>query len=186
MKMIILLWFIISVMTKAEAQDIYACISKGEAEKKREISKKNTVLENVESYQWEFGMANEKDVDRNCPKAMEFLFGKEVGSLLILMDERFFRKDRVEAGDPTLHTDIRKPDIFYAVKNIKKYYKQKSKKGLFTAADQEIFAYVVKVAIAGVDSEETTEFEKVLHDNRRSVERQIACFRQVKLRNIYE
>lgn len=183
MKMLIFLFVIVGGMMRAEAQDMYASLGKEEV-KPKEITGGEVRV--IERYQWEFWSAEEEGMARNCSKAIETLYGKEVGSLLTFMDERFVRKDRVDAGDPSLHTSIRKPGVYNAVKNIEKYYKRKSKAGLYTAADQEVFAYVVRVALACVDSEKTEEFEQALQDNRKNTEKQINCFCRVKLKNIYE
>lgn len=185
MKTIILLLLVAGGMLKVSAQDMYASIEKS-GDRTTAVTTTKKVAEKTEMYQWEFWSAEESGPLGNCSKSIEALYGKEVGYLLSLMDNCFIRRERVDAGDPSLKTSVRKPAIYNAVKNIEKFYKQKNKRNNYTVTDGETFAYVVKVALASVDTEDTESFEQALQDFRKDADGQIACFRRVKLKNIYE
>lgn len=183
MKTIIFLLLVLTMGMQVVAQDMYASLGKADGRANVEAENKVAV---EKTYRWEFWFALENTAAKECTKSTGELYGKEVGSLLDLMDGVFIGKERVDAGDPSLRTTIRKPAVYNAVKNIEKYYRQKCRQNSYMVADREAFAYVVKVALASVDTNDTLEFEKVLQDNRKNTEEQIACFCDVKLRNIYE
>lgn len=185
MKTIIFLLVILAMGMKAGAQDMYASLEKPAGRINSE-TKSNTVEKAAEIYRWEFWSSVKDVTAEECAKSAGGLYGKEVSCLLNMMDGMFIRKERVDAGDPSLRTTIRKPAVYNAVKNIEKYYKQKSKQNNYTVADSEAFAYVVKVALASIEAENTGEFEKVLQDSRKNTEEQITCFCRVKLKNLYE
>lgn len=185
MKTILFLLLIVAGIMRVNAQDMYASLEKSGHKMKTDVTG-DAVAGETDIYQWEFWSAEESGTAKSCPKSMEILYGKEVGSLLSIMNERFIRRERVDAGDPSLRTVVRKPAIYNAVKNIEKYYKQKNKKNDYLMTDRETFAYVVRVALASVDTENTTDFEQALQDARKNMEKQIACFCRVKLKNIYE
>lgn len=185
MKTIIFLLVVLVMGMKAGAQDMYASLGKLDGRINSE-TKSNVVEEVAEVYRWEFWSSVKDVTAKECAKSVGALYGKEVGCLLDMMDGMFIQKERVDAGDPSLRTTVRKPAVYNAVKNIEKYYKQKSKQNNYTVADSEAFAYIVKVALASVDTENTEEFEKVLQDNRKNTEEQITCFHRVKLTNLYE
>lgn len=185
MKTILILLLIVAGTMRVSAQDMYARLEKNRHKMKTDVTT-DVVAGETNIYQWEFWSAEESGTAKDCPKSMEILYGKEVGSLLSLMNSRFICRERVDAGDPSLRTVVRKPAIYNAVKNIEKYYKQKNKKNDYTMTDRETFTHVVRVALASVDTENTADFEQALQDTRKSMEKQIACFCRVKLKNIYE
>ena len=185
MKTILFLLLIVAGIIRVNAQDMYASLEKNGHKMKADVTT-DAVTGETDHYQWEFWSAEESGTVKSCPKSMEILYGKEVGSLLTIMNERFIRREKIDAGDPSLRTVVRKPAIYNAVKNIEKYYKQKNKKNDYTMADRETFTHVVRVALASADTENTADFEQALQDTRKSMEKQIACFCRVKLKNIYE
>ena len=185
MKTILFLLLIVGGIMRVDAQSMYASLEKSGHKMKTDVTA-DAVAGETNIYQWEFWSAEKAGTANNCPKSMEVLYGKELGNLLSLVNERFISRERVDAGDPSLRTVVRKPAIYNAVKHIEKYYKQKNKKNDYSMTDRETFAYVVRVALASVDTENTTDFEQALQEARKSIEKQIACFCRVKLKNIYE
>lgn len=179
MKSFLLFTFMMCGILQLDAQELYAKLEGTNVKSAEKKAKTEYTL------RWEFYSALKNYTDHTYAKAEEQLFGKDIACLLALLDEKFIQKDQVATGDPEIHTRVIKPIIYHSVKNITKHYKQKIRNQTFHPADSKMLAQVVKVALACVD-DNSTPFEEALKQCKKDPKRQLDCFKQVQLKNIYE
>lgn len=172
--------FLIARFLQADAQNFYANLDKNT----NKTPDRNISITTDVQY-WEFNSALTDYLDHSFAKADKQIFGKEIACLLALLDEKYIRKEQIAIGDPALHTNILKPVIYNSVKNLVRYYKQKSQNNALSTPDCEQLNHVVKVALACLE-EDTSDFEKALKKNRKKPDQQLDCFNRVRLTNIYE
>lgn len=180
MKIVFLAVVVFLGVFRVEAQKVFASLeNKGDGASVSERREDAAV-----SYRWEFWSSPLQGAVVN--RSHEEAFGNEVACLLGAVEGAFLKREQVVAGDPQVQATIRKPGIYNAVRNIEKYYRRKSKQGDYTERDAALFAHVMRVALACVDSEDSDGFEAALQQSRKEVAGQLACFRQVKLNDLYE
>lgn len=110
--------------------------------------------------------------------------GKKIAYFYELFKETYVVKEEVVPGDPMRRTVIRKPDIYNAVRSIEKNIARSVKKNELSQAQAEKdFGYVLKVALAAIDSE-TDSFEKALNEQKDS-QGLLAVFHNVNLKSLY-
>lgn len=180
MKTGLVLIFLVANFLQVDAQDFYASLDK----KTNKTSDRNISITTDVQY-WEFNSALTDYQNHSFAKADKEIFGKEIACLLALLDEKYIRKEQIAIGDPVLQTNILKPVIYNSVKNLVRYYKQKSQNNTLSTTDCEQLTHIVKVALA-CPEEDTSDFEKALKKNRKDPDQQLDCFKRVRLTNIYE
>jgi hypothetical protein len=138
-------------------------------------------------YKWEFFSAVPDSFDEAVRQAAEKNeFGQRVACLKTLVERYYIRREEVVPGDPTMRTFIRKPDVYHSVRRVEKHLRKEVKKGTLTwqQATEEL-AFVLEVAIAVIDEQDTDSFESSLGESKSNVNAQIEVFRQVKLNRLY-
>lgn len=184
-KVVSILFISISIaIGKSFAQDYnlaYHSSSPSVNEKKVEITNNNS------SYRWEFSDTNPSDFNTaEFTQVEEHELGKEVACLRYLADKSYIHRELPIPGDPTSRVIIKKQNIYDALRNVEKYYKKQTKKQLISqeeAAKQ--YSHILKVGIAAVYEEDTKSFEEALSQEKKTPEKQILLFKQVKLVSIY-
>ena len=162
-------------------------------EKSKSINEASEVFPNTagesktKSYLWEFLSVVPNDFDD--PKYRDIdvgFFGREIACLDHIFETSYVTREKMVPGDPTERTIIKKQSVYNITRNIEKFYKKELKKGQVDRQQVvEDYSHVLKVAIALVDTEDTTGFETELGNQKKDPQLQIEVFKKVKLNNIY-
>lgn len=151
------------------------------------INKANTTSK--PSYQWEFLSTTPSSFDDEVTKnGGSHEFGIYVACLKKMLEKSYVTKEDVIPGDPMMRTIVNKPQIYYLVRKIEKYFKKEVDRNEISLDDASSqYAYVLKVAIAllSESAETTSPFEEHIKNSKKDIEAQINLFKQVKLYNIY-
>lgn len=165
------------------AQDFLAVAEKSSNKSVKNIEASEPAPE-TRSFTWEFFSAvKDEFTQKDYQKVGNHELGKDVACLMTILNERCIRKEQAMAGDPATRTMILKPVVYNAVRNIEKYCKRELKQGV--AVTDDVMTYVLKVAIASLDTDDTASFEKALQEYRKDPKGQIKVFQNVRLSSVY-
>ena len=173
------------VLMLERTEDVRSDVFHKYEEKKDSLSTTGEI-EN-KSHVWEFWSAVPDKFDD--PKYVDIdvdMLGKEIACLSYIFETSFVRREKLIPGDPTERTIIKKQSVYNTTRNIGKFFRNGLKKGEINIQEAtQDYSYILKVAIAVVNNEDTESFETELNNHKKDIKSQIELFKKVKLNNIY-
>ncbi len=131
---------------------------------------------------WEFPEHFKSYVSEvDCGTVNDPFFGNEAACLAAIVDEKYFEKETPVPGDPNQRTIQLKPDVYKAIKSIKKHYQKSISTDQLSGSHLADYQHVLQVSLSIVYLENTAEFEKALRAEKKNASKQIDLFKKVKL-----